>query len=76
MTTVRCIIALAAHRGWPLYQLDINNAFLHGDLHEEVYLIPPQGFPHSPNMVCKLKIFLSSLKQASRQWFAKLTNNH
>lgn len=73
MTTVRTIIALAAHRHWPLYQLDVNNAFLHGDLYEDVYMKPPEGFSVDPSLVCKLKKSLYGLKQSSRQWFAKLT---
>ncbi|KAI5318865.1 hypothetical protein L3X38_038573 [Prunus dulcis] len=74
-STVRIIFSLAAMHGWKLRQLDIKNAFLHGDLDEEVYMKQPQGFedPKQPQSVCKLRKSLYGLKQAPRAWNAKFT---
>ena len=69
----RCILTLAISKGWSLHQMDIHNAFLHGDLHEDIYMKPPLGFsPLAPNLVSKLKNSLYSLRQAPRQWYFKL----
>ncbi|WVZ07780.1 hypothetical protein V8G54_021126 [Vigna mungo] len=72
MTTVRTILALAASKSLPLHQMDVKNAFLHGDLKEEVYITLPGGMSTlSPNTICKLKCSLYGLKQAPRVWFEK-----
>ena len=73
MVTVRCILTLAMSKGWSLHQMEIHNAFLHGDLHEDVYLKRPPGFPPSTaNLVCRLKKSPYDLHQAARQWYFKL----
>ncbi|GJY68526.1 ribonuclease H-like domain-containing protein [Tanacetum coccineum] len=70
----RCIIPIALINNWPLYQLDVNNAFLYGDLYEDVYMTLPNGYnDENKSKVCKLNKSLIGLKQASRQWNAKLT---
>ncbi|GJY00601.1 retrovirus-related pol polyprotein from transposon TNT 1-94 [Tanacetum coccineum] len=75
MVTVRTFIVVVVHHNWHIAQLDINNAFFHGDLHEEVYMTLPQEYkPTSTieNPVCKLQKSLYGLKQANMQWVTKL----
>jgi Reverse transcriptase (RNA-dependent DNA polymerase) len=71
MSTVRTLISLAANGGWKLHQLDVKNAFLHGDLLEEVYMEVPPGFGTKQKVgkVCRLKMSLYGLKQSPRAWF-------
>ena len=44
MTTIHCVLSLAAPKGWELYQMGVYNAFLHGDLQEKIYVRLPLGF--------------------------------
>uniref|UniRef100_A0A2N9ISJ0 Integrase catalytic domain-containing protein n=1 Tax=Fagus sylvatica TaxID=28930 RepID=A0A2N9ISJ0_FAGSY len=73
--TVRLILALSVTYNWPLRQLDVRNAFLHGFLKEEVYMIQPPGYvdPHHPQHVCRLQKSIYGLKQAPRAWFESFT---
>ncbi|KAG7547669.1 C-5 cytosine methyltransferase [Arabidopsis suecica] len=61
MTTVRMFLDYAAKKNHEVHQMDVHNAFLHGDLHEEVYMKIPQGFS-SPNetRVCRLQVARNS----------------
>lgn len=74
-TTIRLVISLAVTYKWPIKQLDVQNAFLHGDLDETVFMLQPQGYihPQYPQHVCKLHKSLYGLRQAPRSWFAKLS---
>jgi hypothetical protein len=71
MTIVRTVISIAASQGWPLHQMDVHNAFLHGDLKEDIYMTLPGLFSSPSSSVCKLKRSLYGLKQAHRAWFEK-----
>jgi len=50
------------------------NVFLKGDLQEEAYMKPPQGYEHPPNKVCHFRRPLYGLKQAQQAWFAKFSS--
>ena len=68
---VHLLLSMAAMRSWPLYQLDIKNAFIHSDLAEEVYMEQPPGFVAQVEfgLVYRLRRSLYGLKQSPRAWF-------
>ena len=70
-SSLRAVIALAAAENLELHQMDVDTAFLYGELKEEIYVTQPEGFinPLHPNHVCRLKKSLYGLKQAPRVWF-------
>lgn len=73
--TVRVILSLATNLSWELWQMDVKNAFLQGELEEEVYMKPPPGLessiPHGK--VFKLRKAIYGLKQSPRAWYHKLS---
>ncbi|GKC90514.1 putative RNA-directed DNA polymerase, partial [Tanacetum coccineum] len=72
---IRVFFSMAANQGWPLHQFDVKNAFLHGELKEEVYMEAPPGFSQDfkHGEVCKLKKSLYGLKKLPRAWFGGFT---
>ncbi|TFY59187.1 hypothetical protein EVJ58_g5934 [Rhodofomes roseus] len=72
--SVRYLLAHAALEDWEIESMDVKTAFLNGDLDEEIYMEQPEGWavPGKENWVCLLKKAIYGLKQASRQWNAKI----
>ncbi|GJY50237.1 ribonuclease H-like domain-containing protein [Tanacetum coccineum] len=74
--TIRTVLSLAVSRQWPIYQLDVKNAFLHDHLTKTVYMHQPPGFTDSAHSdyVCLLQKSLYGLKQTSRAWFQRFSS--
>ncbi|GKV50484.1 hypothetical protein SLEP1_g57186 [Rubroshorea leprosula] len=73
-TTILTVLSIAVSRNWPIRQLDVNNAFLHGHLEKKLFMAQPVGFVDSalPHHVCRLRRSIYGLKQAPRAWFREL----
>nr|GEU30250.1 Gag-Pol polyprotein [Tanacetum cinerariifolium] len=68
LEAVRIFVVYAAHKSFPIYQMDVKTAFLNGPLKEEVYVVQPDRFvdPDHPEKVYRLRKALYGLKQAPR----------
>ena len=76
--TIRVVLSLALSRSWPIHQLDVKNAFLHGTLTETIYCAQSTGFVDSsrPDYVCRLNKSLYGLKQAPRTWRSRFASHN
>jgi len=74
--TICIVLTIALTKLWSIHQLDVKNAFLHGELQETVYMHQPMGFldPVHPDYVCLLKKSLYGLKQPPRAWFKRFAD--
>ena len=70
--TIRTVLSLVLSNNWPIHQLDVKNAFLHGTLSETVFCSQPTGFVDvaHPDHICRLNKSLYGLKQAPRAWYS------
>nr|GEU32021.1 retrovirus-related Pol polyprotein from transposon TNT 1-94 [Tanacetum cinerariifolium] len=75
LEAVQNFIAYAAHKSFPIYQMDVKMTFLNGSLKEEVYVAQPDRFvdPDHPKKVYRLRKALYELKQAQRAWYDELS---
>ena len=73
--TICLVLSIVVSWGWSLHHLDVQNAFLHGVLEEEIYMKQPPGFEdkNAPSHVCRLDKALYGLKQAPRAWYSRLS---
>jgi hypothetical protein len=72
LRTLRTVCALVAEFDWEFKQLDVNSAFLQGDLKEELYAVPPKGLGIDHTHAVKLHKTIYGLKQAGHEWQVKL----
>ena len=73
ISSVRALLNVVSASKWDIFQMDVKNTFLNGDLSEEVYMQPPPGLSVESNKVCHLRPALYGLKQAPQAWFAKFS---
>ena len=72
MDSIRLVLAISASKHWEVHHIDVKSSFLHGDVHEEIYMKHPGGYISDPPLVRKLKNSLYGLKQAPREWYSKM----
>ena len=74
MDSIRLVLAITAPKRWEVHHMDVKSAFIHGELQEEIYMQQPGCFIENPSLVCRLKKSLYGLKQALKNWYAKMDN--
>ena len=72
MDSICLVLAISASKHWEVHRMDVKSSFLHGDIHEDIYMKKPKGYISDPFFVCKLKKSLYGLKHAPREWYSKM----
>ena len=63
MDSIRLVLAILASKHWEVHHMDVKSAFMHGYIHEEIYMKQPKGYISDPSLVCKLKKSLYGLNR-------------
>ena len=63
MDSIRLVLAISASKHWEVHHMDVKLEFMHGYIHEDIYMKHPEGYISDPSLVCKLKKSLYGLKQ-------------
>ena len=74
MDSIRLVFASATSKRWEVHHMDVKNAFIHGEIQEEIYIQQLECFQYDPSLVCMLNKSLYDLKQAPRDWYAEKDN--
>ena len=74
MDSIMLVLAITTSKRWEVHHMDVKSDFIHGEIHDEIYMQHPKGFIHDPSFFCSLKKSLYVLKQAPRAWYAKMDN--
>ena len=72
MDSIRLVLAISTSKHCEVHHMDVKSAFLHGYIHEEIYMKQHKGYISDPYLVCKLNKSLYGLKQAPREWYSKM----
>ena len=75
MDSIRLVLTISTFKHWEVHHMDVKLAFMHGDIHEEIYMKYPECYISDPSLFCKLKKSLYGLKQAPREWYSKRSPN-
>ena len=62
MDSIRLVLDIVASKRWEVHRMDVKSAFIHGEIHEDIYMKQPKGFQEDPSILCRLNKFLYGLK--------------
>jgi hypothetical protein len=71
---LKYVLSFALLLGYELFQLDIDTAYLYGNLKDTIYMMKPEGFDYGSDRGCLLQKCIYGLKQSGREWYFRLSN--